>query len=242
MLLYQSFAETQQRYCPQSSAGSRPRYLCIVSMLEKVSNDFVIHTLLGVDLADISCLQLILSQFRLFLHPLLVALSKADELLHLLYIVMTVLMEVIHLQSLSPDMLVQIHKHVLLQACLAVVDSNAIIVTVETVDQSLNRGLVQVTQVGGCLARLLAHDNSLWLDKAESINDNLALHGLDRIHDDSHRTGSELFEGLLGVDIDRREPAAETRVRVIPSNNSLRSKRWLPLAYVSQYLVPGYRS
>lgn len=105
------------------------------------------HTLLGINLADVSCLQLILAQLCLFLHPLLVALGKADKLLHLLHVVMTVFVEVVHLQGLGPHVLVQVHQHILLQAGLSVVDSNAIVVAVQAVNESLDRGLVQVTQV-----------------------------------------------------------------------------------------------
>lgn len=99
---------------------------------------WIAHTLLGVDLADVSCLQLILGQLCLFLHPLLVALGKADELLHLLHVVMTVFVEVVHLQSLSPHVFVQVHQHILLQAGLSVVDSNAIVVTVQAVNKGLD--------------------------------------------------------------------------------------------------------
>jgi hypothetical protein len=52
------------------------------------------------------------------------------------------------------------------------------------------------------LTGLLSHDNGLWLNQAEGVNNNLALHRLDGIHDDGHCAGGELLEGLLGVDID----------------------------------------
>jgi hypothetical protein len=50
----------------------------------------------------------------------------------------------------------------------------------------------------------------LWVDEAEGVNDYLALDGLDGIDDDGHGARSELFEGLLGVDVDAGQPAAET--------------------------------
>jgi hypothetical protein len=71
------------------------------------------------------------------------------------------------------------------------------------------------------LTGLLAHDDSLGLNKTESINDDLSLHRLDGIHDNGDSAGSELLEGLLGVDIDGGKPAAETGVGVIPANDSL---------------------
>lgn len=152
------------------------------------------HTLLGINLANISCLQLILAQLGLFLHALLIALCEGDELFHLVDIVMTFLVEVVHLQSLSPHMLVQVHQHVFLQPCLSVINCNAVVVTVQTVNQSLDRGFVQVAQVGCRLTRFLAHDDSLRLDETEGVNDNLALHGLDRIDDNGNGTRGQLLE------------------------------------------------
>lgn len=171
-----------------------------------------IHTLLGVNLAHISCLQLILAQLGLFLHPLLIALGKADELLHLVHVVLAFLVEIVHLEGLGPHMLVQIHQHVLLQPRLPIVDRDAVVVAVETVDESLDRGFVQVAQVRGCLPWFLAHHDRLGLNETESINDNLALHRLDRVDDNGHGTRGELLKGLLGVDVDGRKPAAETRM------------------------------
>lgn len=133
-------------------------------------------TLLGVNLADISRLQLILAQLGLFLDALLIALGKEDKLLHALHIVLTFLVEVTHVQCFGPYVLVEVHQHVLLQPCLAVIDCNAVVVAVEAVNESLNRGLVEVTQVGRRLAGLLAHNHGLRLDKTERINDDLALH------------------------------------------------------------------
>jgi hypothetical protein len=65
----------------------------------------------------------------------------------------------------------------------------------------------------------LAHDNCLWCDESERINNDFALDGLDGIDHDGDGAGGELFEGLLSVDIDGREPAAETRMRVVPAND-----------------------
>ena len=135
-----------------------------------------ILTLLRVDLADISRLQLLLAQLGLFLYSLLITLSKANKLLHLVYVMLAFLVEVLHLQGLSPNMLVQVHQHVLFQSCLPVVDRNAVVVAVETMNEGLNRRLVQVTQIGRCLPGLLAHYNSLRLNETERIDDHLALH------------------------------------------------------------------
>lgn len=166
---------------------------------------------------------MILVEFSLFLDALLVALGKADELLHSVDVVLAFLVEVLHLQGFGPDVLVQVHQHVLLQSGLAVVDGDAVVVSVQSVDKSLNGGLVEMAQVRGCLPGLLAHDDGLGLDKTESIDDDLTLDGLDGIDDDGDGTGRQLLERLLSVDIDGREPAAKTGVRVIPANNGFRS-------------------
>jgi hypothetical protein len=42
----------------------------------------------------------------------------------------------------------------------------------------------------------------VWVDEAEGIDDNFSFDGLDRVDDDGNGTRRELFEGLLGVDID----------------------------------------
>ena len=95
--------------------------------------------------------------------------------------------------------------------------------SVETVDERLDGGFVQVTQIGCALPRFLAQHERLWIDKSEGINHNLAFHGLDRVNDDGDGSRCKLFEGLLGVDIDRGQPAAEARMRMIPAYYSLRS-------------------
>lgn len=135
-------------------------------------------------------------------------------------------------------MLVQVHQHVLLETGLAVVDGNAVVVAVEAVDEGLNGRLVQMTQVGCCLAGLLAHDDGLWLDKTEGINDDLALDGLDGVDDHGNGAGSKLFKGLLSVDINGRKPAAETRMRVVPANNGLWSiARCVRMSWVAREIL-----
>lgn len=117
----------------------------------------------------------------------------------------------------------QVHQHVLLKPRLAVVNPDTVVVSVQSMNEGLDRRFVQMTQVGCCLPGLLAHDDGLGLDKTESIDDDLTLDGLDGIDDDGDGTGRQLLERLLSVDIDGREPAAKTGVRVIPANNGFRS-------------------
>lgn len=77
-------------------------------------------------------------------------------------------------------------------------------------DKCLNRGLVQVAKVGRALSGLLTQHEGLRVDQTEGIDDNLALDGLNGIDDNGDSAGCQLLEGLLRVDIDRRQPATET--------------------------------
>ncbi len=66
-----------------------------------------------------------------------------------------------------------------------------------------------MTDVGGGLAWLVTHHESLGVDEAEGIDDDFALDGLDGVNDNGDCAGRELLERLLCVDIDRGQPAAE---------------------------------
>lgn len=69
------------------------------------------------------------------------------------------------------------------------------------------------------MTRFLAHENCLWRNKSECIDDDLALDRLNGVDHDSYRARGELLERLLGIDIDGGEPAPKTRMRVIPAND-----------------------
>ena len=56
------------------------------------------------------------------------------------------------------------------------------------------------------------------VDEAEGVDDDFAFDGLDGVDDDSDGAGGELFEGLLRVDVDGGEPAAEAGVGVVPAD------------------------
>ena len=176
------------------------------------TNELSRRTLLGVDLSDVARLQLVLGQLCLLLDPLLVAFCQCDQLLQSVLIPLALDVEVVHLQRFCPDLLVQVHEHVLLQGRLSVVDADRVVVTVEPVDEGLNGGLVEVADVGCGLAGFVAHHERLWVDEAEGIDDDLALYGLDGVDDNGDGAGRELLERLLCVDIDRRQPAAEARM------------------------------
>lgn len=65
---------------------------------------------------------------------------------------------------------------------------------VETVNQSLDRRLVQVTNIASRLPRFLASDKRLRVDTSESIDDDFTTDRLDRINDDGHCARVQLLE------------------------------------------------
>ena len=67
-----------------------------------------------------------------------------------------------------------------------------------------------MSDVGCGLPGFLSKHECLRVDETESVDDDFALDGLDRVDDHSDSAGCELLERLLRVDINAREPAAET--------------------------------
>lgn len=106
----------------------------------------------------------------------------------------------------------QVHEHRFFEGSLAVANADAVVVAVQAVDEGLNGRFVQVAQVGGGLAGFLPKHEGLRVDEAEGIDDDFAFDGLNGVDDDGDGARRELFEGLLCVDIDGREPAAEARM------------------------------
>jgi hypothetical protein len=137
---------------------------------------------------------LILGQLGFLLDTLLVTVCQSDELLQLVGIPLALTLEVVHEQGLCPYMLVKVHQHVLLQRSLSVVDADRVIVAVQAMDKRLDRWLVEVANVGGGLAGLVAHHESLGVDEAESIDDDFALDRLDGVNDDGDGARCELLE------------------------------------------------
>ena len=56
----------------------------------------------------------------------------------------------------------QIHEHRLLKLSFSVVDGNRIVVPVEAMDEGLNGGFVNVTDIGGSLSGLVSHNKAAW--------------------------------------------------------------------------------
>ena len=160
-------------------------------------------TLLGIQFSNVTCLELLLCQLRFLLDTLLVAFGKADESLQFLLVAFALLLEVIHLKSFRPHMLVEVHQHVFLKPRLPIVDADTVVMPIQTVNQRLDRRVVQVSKIGRALTRLLTHHEGLRVDQSERIDHDLAFDGLYRIDDDGNSPWGELFEGLLSVDIHR---------------------------------------
>jgi len=76
-------------------------------------------------------------------------------------------------------------------------------------DQALDCGLVQVADVASRLPRFLTHHHAAWVDQPEGVDHDLSLDGLDRVDNYCHGTRVQLLEGLLCVNVDAGEPAAE---------------------------------
>lgn len=55
----------------------------------------------------------------------------------------------------------------------------------------------------------MAHHKSLWVYESEGVDDNFAFYGLDGVDDYGDGAGGELLEGLLCINVDGGEPAAE---------------------------------
>ena len=58
-----------------------------------------------------------------------------------------------------------------------------------------------MTEIGRCLARLVAHHKSLRVYQSEGINHDFAFDRLYGINDDSNGARCELLERLLGIDV-----------------------------------------
>mmetsp|Transcript_31889 Transcript_31889/g.93710 ORF Transcript_31889/g.93710 Transcript_31889/m.93710 type:complete len:331 (+) Transcript_31889:2125-3117(+) len=132
-----------------------------------------------------------------------------------------VVLELVDGQSGGPVPLVQIHQHLLLQFVLPVIDDDGVVVPVEAVDEGLDRRLVQMADVAGRLAGLLAEHHELRIDEAEAVDDDLALDGLDGIDDEGDGAGIQGLEAGLGVDVGRAQPAAEAGMGVVPTHHHL---------------------
>ena len=111
-----------------------------------------------------------------------------------LLVVLLVPLEVPQPQTLRPIPLVQIHQHRLLQLRLPVVHGDRVIMPVQPMDQGLNAGLVDMTDIGCRLTGLLTSEDCMWVYESEGVNDDLSFDRLNGVDHDRDRTGGEGFE------------------------------------------------
>lgn len=93
---------------------------------------------------------------------------------------------------------------------------------IQSVDQGLDAGLVDVPDVRCRLTGLLASEDCMRVNEPEGVNDDLSFDGLNGVDHDRDRTRREGLERLLGVDIDTRQPTAKSWVGVIPPHDRFR--------------------
>ena len=188
----------------------------------------VLQSVLGVELSvlfDLLLLFLLLLGLRLgrvpALHVLREKLRHLDHLLHLLQVVLTRRGERDRFEALAPVLPVHTVQHLLLPWGQLVVRGQRVVLGIQALHLGRNRGLHQVAEVAGHLAGLAGRgqrtriDGHL-IDGAEGLEHDFPFHRLDGVDNDGHRAGVEGLEGLLGVDIDGRQPTAEAWMRVVP--------------------------
>ena len=118
-------------------------------------------------------------------------------------------------ETLRPVPLMKVHEHPLFQLRLSVVDCYRVVMSVEAVNKGLYGGLVDVADVRSGLPSLTACDESMGVDKAESINDNLSLHTLNGVNHNGDRTRVQGFEGL-GSNLSSRSVPGKKAAEYVP--------------------------
>mmetsp|Transcript_37370 Transcript_37370/g.45064 ORF Transcript_37370/g.45064 Transcript_37370/m.45064 type:complete len:277 (-) Transcript_37370:411-1241(-) len=184
-----------------------------------------LQMLLRINLPNIVHHDLLRRLALLLLHPRIIILRQFPHLFHNILITPLQRLKILHGQPIGPIPLVQIHEHLLLQLLLPIINHDGIIMTIQSVDQRLNAGFVQMPDIAGGLSRFLPQHHQLRIDQSKTINHNFPLHRLNRIHHQRHRPRIQRFERILGVNIDPTQPAPEPRVGMIPPNHHLRPPR-----------------
>mmetsp|Transcript_19836 Transcript_19836/g.54762 ORF Transcript_19836/g.54762 Transcript_19836/m.54762 type:complete len:352 (+) Transcript_19836:2-1057(+) len=180
-----------------------------------------LQTLLRVDFPRLLHNKFVLGALELLLYRLVVLLCEIQHFFHKGLVFRLVLVEVRKLQAIRPLLPAQVQKHLLLQIVLTVIDRDGIVVAVEAVNERRYRGFVQMADVRRRLPGFLAEHEHLVVDEPETVNHDLALHRLDRIHHNPHGARIQLLEALLRVHVRAGEPATETGVRVVPAHDHL---------------------
>jgi hypothetical protein len=129
-------------------------------------------------------------------------------------------------QPICPFLLVKVEQHFLLQFILPVINCYGVIMPIQTMDQGLKRKLqkrsksctlkrmwskscllrtylnwwlIQMPEIGCGLPWFLAQHHSLWVDKAECINDHLPLDALNWIYHYSYSPLIQSFKALQRI-------------------------------------------
>ena len=108
---------------------------------------------LGVNLANSRNNELFIGLRDFVLDPFIIHLRQLLHLNESILILLILLLIVTTLEAFTPEHLVQIQQHFLLKIILAVVDSNGVVVPVQTTYQCLDGWLLQQTYIRGCLSR-----------------------------------------------------------------------------------------
>lgn len=90
----------------------------------------------------------------------------------------------------------EVEQHLLLKFVFTIADINGIVVPIEVVNEGLDRGFVQVSEVRSGLTRFLPQHHQLRVDEAEGVNHNFPLDTLDRVHNDRYGSFVQSFETL----------------------------------------------
>ena len=87
----------------------------------------------------------------------------------------------------------------------------------------LYRWFVEVAQVGRSLSRFLTQYHHVWVNEPKRIDDDLALDTLYGVDNHCDSALGQRLKALLCIDVHTGEPAAKTRMRVVPAYHHLRS-------------------
>mmetsp|Transcript_24751 Transcript_24751/g.57698 ORF Transcript_24751/g.57698 Transcript_24751/m.57698 type:complete len:266 (-) Transcript_24751:471-1268(-) len=137
----------------------------------------------------------------LLLDPFIVILGEFQHFLHQFFGGLLMGFKAIDCEARSPIAFMQVHQHLFFQFVLTIINDNRIIMSVEAMNQSLNRRFLQMTNIGRGLSWLLSQHHQLGIDQAKAINHHLAFDGLDGIHHESDSSRVECLKRRLCVNV-----------------------------------------
>ena len=131
--------------------------------------------LLWIHFTDTSDQKLLSCFLSLVLDPLVVCVAEAGQFFERVDIARVLVRVIVKFQTIRPARLVQVQKHFLLTLVFTIVDSNRIVVFVETSHFGDHAGRLQMPNVRGGLPGLRSHHHHLSVNASESVDHNLAL-------------------------------------------------------------------